>query len=173
MTGPYYLAIDGGGTNTRARLADTGGRIIGEGLSGSSNLTLGIETAGAAIAAAGDAAMKAAGLGERRARAFMLAWAWRGRMFRALPKPLAASPSAIARWQLPPTQFQPASAPMAAMMVVSSSSAPAHRDWLWWVARALPLAVGGLPFPMTLPGLFSAAPLCGPPFSPSMLCVRL
>ena len=47
MTGPYYLAIDGGGTNTRARLADTGGRIIGEGLSGSSNLTLGIETAGA------------------------------------------------------------------------------------------------------------------------------
>ena len=65
MTGPYYLAIDGGGTNTRARLADTGGRIIGEGLSGSSNLTLGIETAGAAIAAAGDAAMKAAGLGER------------------------------------------------------------------------------------------------------------
>lgn len=64
MSSPYYLAIDGGGTNTRARLADISGRIIGEGLSGSSNLTLGIETAGTAIAAAGDAALKAAGLGE-------------------------------------------------------------------------------------------------------------
>ncbi|GLS20929.1 N-acetylglucosamine kinase [Labrys miyagiensis] len=70
MSSPCYLAIDGGGTNTRARLADGSGRIIGEGLSGSSNLTLGIETAGTAIAAAGDIALKAAGLGER-ARAFV------------------------------------------------------------------------------------------------------
>ncbi|MDQ0394592.1 BadF/BadG/BcrA/BcrD ATPase family protein [Labrys monachus] len=62
MTSPYYLAVDGGGTNTRARLTDAAGRVVGEGLSGSSNLTLGVETAGPAIAAAGTAALEAAGL---------------------------------------------------------------------------------------------------------------
>lgn len=62
MTGIYYLAVDGGGTNTRARLYDEADRLIGEGLSGSSNLTLGTEIAGPAIAAAGDAALAAAGL---------------------------------------------------------------------------------------------------------------
>jgi glucosamine kinase len=64
MTSPYYLAVDGGGTNTRARLTDASGRVVGEGLSGSSNLTLGVETAGPAIAAAGTAALAAAGLAD-------------------------------------------------------------------------------------------------------------
>lgn len=62
MTGPYFLAVDGGGTTTRARLCDESGRVLGEGLSGSSNLTLGTEITGPAIAAAGDAALQAAGL---------------------------------------------------------------------------------------------------------------
>lgn len=69
MTGILYLAVDGGGTNTRARLYDESDKLIGEGLSGSSNLTLGTEIAGPAIAAAGDAALAAAGLGpEAKAR---------------------------------------------------------------------------------------------------------
>ncbi|CAM5770197.1 glucosamine kinase GspK [Labrys miyagiensis] len=69
MSGPYFLAIDGGGTNTRARLSDESGRILGEGLSGSSNLTLGTEITGPAIADAGDKALAAAGLPpEARAR---------------------------------------------------------------------------------------------------------
>lgn len=72
MTGILYLAVDGGGTNTRARLYDEDDKLIGEGLSGSSNLTLGTEIAGPAIAAAGDAALAAAGLApdaKRRIRA--------------------------------------------------------------------------------------------------------
>lgn len=63
MTASYLLAVDGGGTTTRARLCDEAGRVLGEGLSGSSNLTLGTEITGPAIAAAGNAAIEAAGLG--------------------------------------------------------------------------------------------------------------
>jgi glucosamine kinase len=62
MSAPYFLAIDGGGTTTRARLSDEGGRVLGEGLSGSSNLTLGVEITGPAIAQAGEKALEAAGL---------------------------------------------------------------------------------------------------------------
>jgi glucosamine kinase len=58
-----YLGIDGGGTTSRARLADEAGRVLGEGLAGSSNLTIGIEHAAASIRAAADAAFAAAGLG--------------------------------------------------------------------------------------------------------------
>jgi glucosamine kinase len=57
-----YLGIDGGGTTSRARLADEAGRVLGEGLAGSSNLTLGIEHAAASIRAAADGAFAAAGL---------------------------------------------------------------------------------------------------------------
>lgn len=62
MSGPYFLAVDGGGTNTRARLSDQNGRILGEGLSGSSNLTLGTTITAPAIAEAGEKALEAAGL---------------------------------------------------------------------------------------------------------------
>jgi glucosamine kinase len=57
-----YLGIDGGGTASRARLADQAGRVLGEGLAGSSNLTLGIEHAAASIRAAAEEAFAAAGL---------------------------------------------------------------------------------------------------------------
>eukprot|EP01037_Dinobryon_pediforme_P017522 gene17522-17722_t len=63
--GPFFLGIDGGGTSCRARLADSAGTVLGEGLSGSANLTLGIDTAAHALRAATDAALIAAGLPEQ------------------------------------------------------------------------------------------------------------
>ncbi len=41
----YHIGIDGGGTGTRARLTHTDGRFLGEGHSGPSGLTQGIEQA--------------------------------------------------------------------------------------------------------------------------------
>jgi len=52
MDEKFYLGLDGGGTSSRARLYDVRGRILGEGLSGSSNLTRGIDVAAAAIRSA-------------------------------------------------------------------------------------------------------------------------
>lgn len=57
----YYLGIDAGGSNCRARLIDEGGTVIGEGRSGPANARAGIEalyetleeTAGRALAHAG------------------------------------------------------------------------------------------------------------------------
>jgi glucosamine kinase len=60
VTEALYLGIDGGGTACRARLADGSGRVLGEGLAGSSNLTLGIDTAAAAIRQAAEHAFEAA-----------------------------------------------------------------------------------------------------------------
>jgi glucosamine kinase len=62
MSDALYLGIDGGGTTSRARLADAEGRILGEGRAGSSNLTLGIDVAQKAIREATDKAFAAAGL---------------------------------------------------------------------------------------------------------------
>jgi glucosamine kinase len=56
-----YLGVDGGGTASRARLTDETGRVLGEGVAGSSNLTLGIERAAEAIRAAAAEAFAAAG----------------------------------------------------------------------------------------------------------------
>jgi glucosamine kinase len=64
MEQALYLGIDGGGTTSRARLTDGSGHVLGEGVAGSSNLTLGTETAAAAIRAAALQAFRAAGLGE-------------------------------------------------------------------------------------------------------------
>ena len=59
MPQQFYIGLDGGGTASRARLTDRDGHVLGEGLSGSSNLTLGVGVAAASIRAACDAAIAA------------------------------------------------------------------------------------------------------------------
>lgn len=63
MTSPLFLGIDGGGTRCRARLADAGGRTLGEGVGGAANIRLGLDVAWTAIMEAADAALAQAGLG--------------------------------------------------------------------------------------------------------------
>lgn len=63
MTSPLFLGIDGGGTRCRARLADAGGRTLGEGVGGAANIRLGLDVAWNAIMEAVDAALAQAGLG--------------------------------------------------------------------------------------------------------------
>lgn len=63
MTSPLFLGIDGGGTRCRARLADAGGRTLGEGVGGAANIRLGLDVAWNAIMEAVDAALVQAGLG--------------------------------------------------------------------------------------------------------------
>ncbi len=58
----YLLAVDGGGTSCRARLADLSGAVLGEGRAGSANLTAGVEPVRAEVLAAAAAAYTAAGL---------------------------------------------------------------------------------------------------------------
>nr|MBN3728349.1 ATPase [Burkholderia sp. Ac-20379] len=63
MTEPTYLiGIDGGGTGTRAVLADAGGRELARGSGGPSGLALGIEGAWRSIEAACAQAFELAGL---------------------------------------------------------------------------------------------------------------
>ncbi|MBH0237185.1 BadF/BadG/BcrA/BcrD ATPase family protein [Methylobrevis albus] len=59
----FFIGVDGGGTGCRARLVDRDGRILAEGRGGPANLTLGLEPATAALAAAVGDAFAAAGLG--------------------------------------------------------------------------------------------------------------
>lgn len=61
---PIFVGIDGGGTGCRARLADAAGRVLGQGSAGPANLTIGVERAVEAIAAAARAAFSEAGLPE-------------------------------------------------------------------------------------------------------------
>jgi glucosamine kinase len=56
------LGVDGGGTRCRARLADTQGRVLGEGAAGPANLRLGVEMSLAAVRAATDQCLDQAGL---------------------------------------------------------------------------------------------------------------
>jgi glucosamine kinase len=60
--GPVFLGIDGGGTHCRARLVAADGCVLGEGQSGSANLTAGVERAAIAIREAAAAAAVTAGL---------------------------------------------------------------------------------------------------------------
>jgi glucosamine kinase len=57
------LGVDGGGTRCRARLADTHGRLLGEGLAGPANLRLGVQNSLASVRAATDQCLKQAALG--------------------------------------------------------------------------------------------------------------
>src|SRR5262245_15541627 len=56
------LGVDGGGTRCRARLADTHGKVFGEGAAGPANLQLGVHTSLAAVRAASDQCLQQAGL---------------------------------------------------------------------------------------------------------------
>lgn len=58
----YYIGIDGGGSNCRARLTDSRGRILGEGRSGSANFRLGVTQVRKAILSCCEDALKQAGM---------------------------------------------------------------------------------------------------------------
>ncbi len=60
----YYIGIDGGGTNCRARLNNSDGKNIGSGESGPTNIRLGIDNAWKQINSAISLCLKQAGLGE-------------------------------------------------------------------------------------------------------------
>ena len=59
---PLLLGIDGGGTGSRARLADLKGHIRGEGTAGPANIRFGIKESFAAVLRATDEALAQAGL---------------------------------------------------------------------------------------------------------------
>lgn len=58
----YYLGIDAGGSNCRARLIDARGTVIGEGRAGAANARVGIEALYATLAETSDQAVAQAGL---------------------------------------------------------------------------------------------------------------
>jgi len=62
VAGQFYLGVDGGGTQCRARLADGSGRVLGEGVGGAANLRLGLDRSAAAVVEAARQAMAEAGL---------------------------------------------------------------------------------------------------------------
>jgi len=62
MTQTLFLGVDGGATACRARIVDADGRRLGEGRGGRANTRLGIERAFAAVIAATEQALDAAGL---------------------------------------------------------------------------------------------------------------
>ncbi len=58
----YFLGVDGGGTKCRARLVAEDGKVLGEGLSDTANVTAGVENSFKAIMASVEAAVRTAGL---------------------------------------------------------------------------------------------------------------
>ena len=62
MTAAYFLGIDGGGTNCRARVRDTAGRLIGEATGGPSNIATDPMEAVANIAKVAETALLNGGL---------------------------------------------------------------------------------------------------------------
>jgi glucosamine kinase len=91
-----YLGVDGGGTSTRACIADAAGRVLGVGTAGPSNVRIGAAAAWDAVLTASRAAIAAAGLADdalRRSHAGLgLAGAFAGPArdaFLALPSPFA------------------------------------------------------------------------------------
>jgi N-acetylglucosamine kinase-like BadF-type ATPase len=74
MNAELILGVDGGGTQTRALLADASGRLLGRGNAGSSNYhVVGLEAAGRALSEAIEDARRVAGRGRIAAAAFGLA----------------------------------------------------------------------------------------------------
>ncbi|MER8584126.1 N-acetylglucosamine kinase [Mesorhizobium sp. M1338] len=59
----YFLGVDGGGTGCRARIEDTQGNVLGQGLSGPATMRLGIDAAWASVAEAFGTAIEEAGFG--------------------------------------------------------------------------------------------------------------
>lgn len=79
MTGPrFLLAVDGGGTNTQALVADLEGRVLARGLGPSSNLhNVGFEGACQAVATAIDGALALVGGAKRPGEAATGGGRWR------------------------------------------------------------------------------------------------
>jgi glucosamine kinase len=65
MNKQLFIGIDGGASFCRARIRDMGGNLLGEGWGGPANIHLDLAVATQSIRAASDAAVRAAGLGER------------------------------------------------------------------------------------------------------------
>lgn len=61
--GRYFLGVDGGGTGCRARIEDSDGTVLGQGLSGPATTRLGIDAAWASVAKAFGTAVEEAGFG--------------------------------------------------------------------------------------------------------------
>ncbi len=62
MDDTLYLGVDGGASRCQARLRDRSGNLLGEGISGSANISIDIEQARASILEATASALRAAGL---------------------------------------------------------------------------------------------------------------
>lgn len=60
----FLLGVDGGGTQCRARLTNSAGKILGEGSAGPANIRLGLETSLGAVIDAARRSVAEAGLGE-------------------------------------------------------------------------------------------------------------
>lgn len=60
---PLFIGVDGGGTGCRARLEDSAGRMLGNGIAGPATIRLGIDQAMVSVEAAYLAALGEAGLG--------------------------------------------------------------------------------------------------------------
>lgn len=97
MAEVLLVGVDGGGTGSRARLADLSGRVLGEGEAGPANLRFGVAAGLGAAREAVEAALAAAGLPSeslsRAVAAFGLAGATEPTMLaaaRAEPHPFAA-----------------------------------------------------------------------------------
>ncbi len=80
------LAVDGGGTRCRARLADLTGKVLGEAVAGPANIRLGLEESLAAVAGASRQCLAHAGLNGQE-----------GRIIACLALAGACDPSALSR----------------------------------------------------------------------------
>jgi glucosamine kinase len=60
----YFIGVDGGGTHCRARIRDSAGNLVGEGMGGPANARLGAKVAMASVVEAARAAAAAGGLPE-------------------------------------------------------------------------------------------------------------
>ena len=72
MNAALVLGIDAGNTKTIALIADTSGRVLGQGRAGSSNIYVSQEEGLAAVAQAANQARQSAGVGTRPLRAVTL-----------------------------------------------------------------------------------------------------
>ncbi|MGU3575260.1 BadF/BadG/BcrA/BcrD ATPase family protein [Brucellaceae bacterium C25G] len=65
MSTRYYLGVDGGGTGCRARIEDSDGHVLGQGVSGPATTRLGIDEAWNSILRASQSAVEEAGLSNK------------------------------------------------------------------------------------------------------------
>ncbi|MFO1080922.1 MAG: BadF/BadG/BcrA/BcrD ATPase family protein [Reyranellaceae bacterium] len=94
--GTLFLGLDAGGTRCRARLEAADGTVLGNGLAGPANLTLGVAIAYRSIAAAIAQAYAAAGLGRAARRRTHAAFGVAGIEDAARAAALAAKPRGCA-----------------------------------------------------------------------------